>query len=45
MFVVAHKVLWFSVLTMFCDIINCCCSQDVMVKCLLLLIKFDGLVF
>ena len=31
LFLVAHKVRWFSVLTLSCDFIVCCCSQSVMV--------------
>ena len=27
LFVVSHKVWWFCVLTWFCDVIVCCCSQ------------------
>ena len=33
LFVVAHKVWWFSVLTWFYDVIVCCRSQSVMVLC------------
>ena len=34
LFVVAHKVCdGFGVLTWFCDVIVCCCSESVMVLC------------
>ena len=53
LFIVAHKVEWFNVLTLFCDGIVCCCSQSMMVwcfdlvlcgYCLLLLTKCDVVV-
>ena len=54
LFIDAHKVRWVSVLTLFCDVLDCCCLQRVMIKCidlilccyyLLLLKKWDCLVF
>ena len=54
LFVVAHKVLWFSVLTWFRNVIVCRYSKSLMVVCfdlilccycLMLLTKCDGLVF
>ena len=33
LFVYAHKVRWFSVLTLFCDVFVCCCPQSAMVLC------------
>ena len=34
LFVAAHKVRWCCVMTLFCDVIVCCCSQSVLVVCL-----------
>ena len=54
LFVLAHKVRWFSILTLFWYAIVCCCSQNVIVLCfdiflwcycLLLRTKCDGFVF
>ena len=36
LFVVAHKVIWFSVLIWFCNVIVCRYSKSVMVECLTL---------